>query len=169
MTWPIALLRLVVVLAVLIVAPIVPALAQAPEDVHAPSAQHQHRPPQRCLSSFWPVGLEAGVATRRDTDVCDHWPDSSHITFILLTTSGYDRRWKAEVSLLNGRELPDEDRADFDFGPLNSVSGRPTFMPTARLALEVSAGHLHGAEAEFPPQPRSDVERGHRIGNLTTA
>lgn len=32
-------------------------------------------------------------------------------------------------------------------------------MPTDRLALQVSAGHLHEAEAEFAPQPRSDVNR----------
>lgn len=32
-------------------------------------------------------------------------------------------------------------------------------MLTSQLALQVSAAHLHAAEAEFPPQPRSNVER----------
>lgn len=39
---------------------------------------------------------------------------------------------------------------DLDFGPLDSVSGRLTMLPTRRFALQLSAGHLCGAEAEFP-------------------
>jgi hypothetical protein len=62
------------------------------------------------------------------------------------------------MSLFNGRE-PDENRADFDLDALDSISGRLSFLPTARLALQVSAAHLHEAEAEFAPQPRSDVNR----------
>ena len=90
--------------------------------------------------------------------ITHHWLDSSHITFGLITTGLYERRWKAEVSLFNGRE-PDEGRADFDLGPLDSISGRVTFMPTDRWALQASAANLHGAEAEFPPQPRTDLQR----------
>ena len=82
--------------------------------------------------------------------ISHHWIDSTHITFGLVTTGIYDRRWKAEVSVFNGRE-PDEDRADLDLGPLDSVSGRVTFLPTNQLALQVSAGHLREAEAEFDP------------------
>ena len=62
------------------------------------------------------------------------------------------------MSVFNGRE-PDAQRADFDLGPLDSVSGRLTFMPASGVALQMSAGHLHGAEAEFAPQPRSSVNR----------
>jgi hypothetical protein len=87
-----------------------------------------------------------------------HWLDSSHITFGLITTGVYEPRWKAEMSVFNGRE-PDEDRADFDLGALDSFSGRLTFMPTSRWALQVSAGHLNDAEAQIPPQPRTDVDR----------
>ena len=90
--------------------------------------------------------------------ITHHWLDSSHITFGLVTTGLYNRRWKAETSIFNGRE-PDEQRADFDLGPLDSISGRLTFMPTTRLALQVSSGYLHAAEAEFPPQPRNDLSR----------
>jgi hypothetical protein len=90
--------------------------------------------------------------------ISHHWLDSTHITFGLITTGVYDRRWKAEMSLFNGRE-PDENRADFDLDALDSISGRLSFLPTARLALQVSAAHLHEAEAEFAPQPRSDVNR----------
>jgi hypothetical protein len=90
--------------------------------------------------------------------IAHHWLDSSHITFGLVTTGVYDKRWKAELSVFNGRE-PDDHRADLDLAPLDSVSGRFIFMPTKRLALQVSAGHLNEAEDEFPPQPRSDVNR----------
>jgi hypothetical protein len=90
--------------------------------------------------------------------IAHHWLDSSHISFGLVTTGIYDRRWKAEVSIFNGRE-PDERRADFDLGALDSVAGRFTFMPTPQLAVQASAGHLHEAEAEFPPQPRTSLDR----------
>ncbi len=90
--------------------------------------------------------------------ITHHWIDSSHITFGLVTTGVYDRRWKAEVSLFNARE-PDEDRADLDLGPLDSVSGRLTFMPTSRWVVQASAGHLNEVEAEFAPQPRSSIDR----------
>jgi hypothetical protein len=90
--------------------------------------------------------------------ISHHWLDSSHITFGLVTLGLYDRQWKAEVSVFNGRE-PDEDRADVDLGPLDSASGRFTFMPTPRLVFQVSAGHLTEAEAEFPPEPRRDLGR----------
>jgi hypothetical protein len=90
--------------------------------------------------------------------ITHHWLDSAHITFGLITTGFYDKRWKAEMSLFNGRE-PDENRADIDFGALDSISGRLTLMPTSRWALQVSAGHLTEAEAEFPPTPRSDLNR----------
>lgn len=87
-----------------------------------------------------------------------HWLDSSHITFGLVTAGLYDRRWKAEASLFNARE-PDEHRLDLDLGPLDSVSARISVLPTARLALQVSAGRLREVEAAFPPQPRGDVTR----------
>ena len=74
-----------------------------------------------------------------------HWLDATHITFGVLTGALYGNRWKSEMSVFNGRE-PDEERADFDLGALDSVSGRVWFLPTAKLALQFSAGQL--AEAE---------------------
>jgi len=90
--------------------------------------------------------------------ISHHWLDSSHITFGLVTTGLYQPKWKAEVSVFNGRE-PDAQRANLDLAQLDSVSGRFSLMPTARLVLQVSAGHLNEAEAEFAPQPRSDINR----------
>jgi hypothetical protein len=90
--------------------------------------------------------------------ITHHWLDATHITAGLVTTGIYDRQWKAEVSLFNGRE-PDEDRADLDLAPLDSVAGRLTVAASDRLTLQVSAGHLREAEAEFPPLPRTDLTR----------
>jgi hypothetical protein len=90
--------------------------------------------------------------------ITHHWIDATHITFGLVTAGIYDERWKAEVSIFNGRE-PDQNRADLDLGALDSVSGRLTLVPSENLVLQVSAGHLEEAEAEFPPEPRADVDR----------
>lgn len=90
--------------------------------------------------------------------IAHHWLDSSHITFGLITTGLYTGRWKAEMSVFNGRE-PDEDRSGLDLAPLDSVSGRLSLTPTRHLALQVSAAHLVEAEAEFAPEPPIDVDR----------
>lgn len=90
--------------------------------------------------------------------IAHHWLDSTHITFGLVTTGIYTAKWKAEMSVFNGRE-PDAIRTDFDLGPLDSVSGRFSFAPTRRVGFQISAAHLHAAEAEFAPQPRSDANR----------
>jgi len=107
-----------------------------------------------------PVGFPHRVSSMLNpiAPISHHWLDSTHITFGLVTTGIYDRRWKVEMSAFNGRE-PDEDRWDLDLGPLDSFSGRFTLLPSDGLALQVSAGHLEEAEAEFPPQPRTDVNR----------
>ena len=87
-----------------------------------------------------------------------HWFDSTHIAFGVITGGVYGPKWKAETSVFNGRE-PDEDRADFDFAALDSFSGRLWFLPTRRLALQVSAGHLNEAEPGEAGGPRADVNR----------
>jgi hypothetical protein len=90
--------------------------------------------------------------------ISHHWMDATHISFGVVTLGAYDQRWKIEGSLFNGRE-PDENRADFDLGALDSFSGRITFLANERLAIQVSAGHLEEAEQEFAPQPRNDIDR----------
>jgi hypothetical protein len=67
--------------------------------------------------------------------VSHHWLDSTHIAFGLVTASLYDRRWKIDVSMFNGRE-PDANRADLDLGPLDSVSSRLTVASTDRRVLQ---------------------------------
>jgi hypothetical protein len=88
--------------------------------------------------------------------VSHHWLDATHITYGLLTGGIYGSRWKVESSVFNGRE-PDEDRYDLDLAAMDSFSGRVTFLPTPRWALQVSAGHLEEAEEHTPE--RVDVER----------
>ena len=88
--------------------------------------------------------------------VSHHWLDATHITYGVFTGGLYGHRWKVEGSVFNGRE-PDEDRYDLDLAALDSYSGRVIFLPGARWALQVSAGHL--AEAEEHPPTREDVDR----------
>ena len=90
--------------------------------------------------------------------ITHHWLDSTHITYGVVTGGVYSNRWKAEASVFNGRE-PDEERADFDFGALDSFSGRFWFLPTSKVALQVSAGKLTEAEAGEGTAPRLDVSR----------
>ena len=84
--------------------------------------------------------------------IAHHWLDSTHVTFGVVTGALYASRWKAEASVFNGRE-PDEDRADFDVGALDSFSGRVWFVPNAKLALQFSAGQLNEAEVDHHGTP----------------
>jgi hypothetical protein len=80
-----------------------------------------------------------------------HWQDSTHIAFGVLTAGIYDRWLKLEGSVFHGRE-PDEDRWNFDFGPLDSWSGRLSFNPTERASFQVSYGYLNSPEALRPDE-----------------
>ncbi len=90
--------------------------------------------------------------------IAHHWLDATHITFGVVTGGVYGARWKAEASAFNGRE-PDEHRAGLDLAALDSYSGRLWYLPTPRVALQVSAGHLREAEGGHDGEPRVDVDR----------
>ena len=90
--------------------------------------------------------------------IAHHWLDATHITFSVVTAGVYSERWKAEASAFNGRE-PDEERTDFDFAPLDSMSGRVWFLPTPHLSLQISAGRLTEAEPAEDGGARIDVTR----------
>lgn len=90
--------------------------------------------------------------------ITHHWFDATHITFGVVTGGIYGDRWKTEASIFNGRE-PDEHRTNFDFGALDSWSGRVWFLPARQWALQASAGHLTEAEAGHDGGPRTDVDR----------
>ena len=90
--------------------------------------------------------------------ISHHWLDSTHVVFGVVTGGVYGTNWKAETSVFNGRE-PDENRTNFDFAPMDSVSGRLWFLPTSHLALQVSAGRLKEAEPGEGIAPRVTVNR----------
>lgn len=90
--------------------------------------------------------------------VTHHWLDATHVAFGLVTLGVHNQRWKAEVSTFNGRE-PDARRTDLDLGAFDSVAGRLSFLPTDRLALQVSAGRLRDVSTDFPPPSQPPVSR----------
>jgi hypothetical protein len=90
--------------------------------------------------------------------VAHHWLDSTHVSFGVLTAGLYQRRWKIEASIFNGRE-PDDDRYDIDLAALDSYSGRLWLVPNDQWAIQVSAGHLRDAEQHDDSGAREDVDR----------
>lgn len=75
-----------------------------------------------------------------------HTLDSTHIAFGVVTAAVDRGPWTLEASVFNGRE-PDEDRWNFDFGALDSYSGRLWFRPNDAWELQVSSGRLKEPEA----------------------
>ena len=84
-----------------------------------------------------------------------HWQDSTHISFGVLTAGAYNRWVKLEGSIFHGRE-PDENRWDFDFGALDSWSGRLSVNPTQQTSFQVSYGYVNSPEAA---QPQENLHR----------
>ena len=78
-----------------------------------------------------------------------HWEDSTHIANNVVTGVLAFRGVRFEASGFHGAE-PDENRWNFDFGPMDSYSGRITFTPTSRWTAQISAGHLTNPEALEP-------------------
>ena len=78
-----------------------------------------------------------------------HTFDSTHVSFGVVTTAVDRGLFTVEGSVFNGRE-PDENRWDFDFGPLDSVSGRVWFRPHDQWELQVSSGRLKDPETLDP-------------------
>jgi hypothetical protein len=78
-----------------------------------------------------------------------HTFDSTHIAFGVATVAIDRGPWTLEGSVFNGRE-PDEHRWDFDFGRMDSVSGRVWWHPNERWELQASTGHLTDPEELHP-------------------
>jgi hypothetical protein len=74
-----------------------------------------------------------------------HTLDSTHIAFGVVTAAVDHGPWTIEASLFNGRE-PDDDRWDFDFGALDSYSGRLWFRPRDEWEFQFSSGWLKEPE-----------------------
>jgi hypothetical protein len=74
-----------------------------------------------------------------------HTLDSTHVAFGVVTAAVDRGPWTLEGSVFNGRE-PDEDRWDFDFGALDSFSGRLWFRPRDQWEFQFSSGRLREPE-----------------------
>jgi hypothetical protein len=81
--------------------------------------------------------------------ITHHWLDSTHVSYGVVTAGMNSRRWKIEASAFNGR-APDESRVDLDLGTFDSAAARLSFLPTNRVALQVSAARMSEALTEFP-------------------
>ncbi|MBC7532535.1 MAG: hypothetical protein H7318_13250 [Oligoflexus sp.] len=79
--------------------------------------------------------------------ISHHWLDATHISFGVATVGVFTKNWKSELSLFNGRE-PDDNRTDFDLKPMDSYSGRISYLPNKNWALQISGGHLTEAEED---------------------
>ena len=96
----------------------------------------------------------ASAADNPIAPLTHHTFDSTHIAFGLVSAAVDHGPWVVEGSVFNGRE-PDDNRWDFDFGRLDSVSGRVWFRPAGAWEFQVSTGHLKHPE-ELDP---GDIQR----------
>src|SRR5581483_5782729 len=78
-----------------------------------------------------------------------HTVDSTHVAFGVVTAAIDHGPFVVEGSLFNGRE-PDENRWDFDFGRLDSFSGRVWYRPNDEWELQASSGRLVSPEELEP-------------------
>ena len=78
-----------------------------------------------------------------------HTFDSTHVSFGVVTAAIDRGPFVVEASVFNGRE-PDENRWDFDFGRLDSVSARLWYKPSEQWEFQISTGHLVHPEALEP-------------------
>lgn len=91
----------------------------------------------------------AAAADNPTAPLGHHTFDSTHVSFGVVSAGVDHGPWTVEGSVFNGRE-PDQDRWDFDFGRMDSVSGRVWFRPDAHWELQASTGHLTSPEQLEP-------------------
>jgi hypothetical protein len=84
-----------------------------------------------------------------DAPLTHHWIDATHITFGVATVGFRFGNWKIETSSFTGRE-PDENRYDFDAPRFDSWSGRLSFNPTEKWALQISRAFIKEPEQLHP-------------------
>jgi hypothetical protein len=93
----------------------------------------------------------ASAADNPTAPLSHHTFDSTHIAFGVVTAAVDHGPWVLEGSVFNGRE-PDQNRWDFDFGRMDSVSGRVWFRPHDEWEFQASTGHLVDPEELEPGQ-----------------
>ena len=101
----------------------------------------------------------ASAADNPTAPLSHHTFDSTHIAFGVVTAAVDHGPFVIEGSLFNGRE-PDENRWDFDFGRLDSFSGRVWYKPNDEWELQASSGRLKSPE---------ELEPGNVVRSTTSA
>jgi hypothetical protein len=91
----------------------------------------------------------ASAADNPTAPLGHHTFDSTHIAFGVVTAAVDHGPWVVEGSVFNGRE-PDEHRWDFDFGRLDSFSGRLWYRPNDEWEVQASTGRLKEPEELEP-------------------
>jgi hypothetical protein len=90
-----------------------------------------------------------------DAPLTHHWIDATHITFGVATLGFRQGNFKLEGSSFTGRE-PDENRYNFDKPRFDSWSGRLSYNPSAKWAMQISHGFIKEPEVLHPGE---DVNR----------
>lgn len=99
-----------------------------------------------------------------DAPLTHHWVDATHITFGVATLGFRYGNWKVEASSFTGRE-PDEERFNFDKPRFDSWSGRLSFNPSPKWALQASKGWITEPESLHPGE---DVARSTASATFST-
>jgi hypothetical protein len=105
----------------------------------------------------------ASIAEYPFAPLSHHTFDSTHVSFGVVTAAIDHGQFVLEGSVFNGRE-PDQNRWDFDFGPLDSVAGRLWYRPNDQWEFQASTGHLTQPEALDP----ANVQRTTVTGSWIT-
>jgi len=90
-----------------------------------------------------------------DAPLTHHWVDATHITFGVATLGMRYGNWKIEGSSFTGRE-PDENRYNFDKPRFDSWSGRLSYNPGKKWAMQISHGLIKEPEILHPGE---DINR----------
>ncbi|HTS61927.1 MAG TPA: hypothetical protein VMH28_07870 [Candidatus Acidoferrales bacterium] len=136
--------------------------AQHPHDLFmALSVQYAHRWGRDTMLQFYyaPVGdpalgpvaypHRASAMELPQAPIGHHWQDSTHIADDVATVALRHKWLRVEASGFYGTE-PDENRWNFDWGPINSYSARVSLAPAQNWMAQVSAGRLTRPERQEP-------------------
>jgi hypothetical protein len=78
-----------------------------------------------------------------------HVQDSTHVAANVASAAIQYKWLRLETSGFNGTE-PNENRWNFDWGPMNSYSGRVSLFPSANWMAQFSAGRMATPELHHP-------------------
>ena len=84
-----------------------------------------------------------------DAPLTHHWVDATHITFGVATLGFRYNNFKIEASSFTGKE-PGENRYNFDKPKFDSWSGRLSYNPTEKWAMQVSQAFIKEPESLHP-------------------